>query len=124
MRIPNLISLVTLCCLITLSCSQPEEPRVYVENISDGDSLTSPINIGFGIRGYKVVPAGDVGKRMGHHHLLINRNRIAEGAVIPNDNNHKNFGGGETQTELNLSPGSFVITLQFADGLHQSYGKK
>ena len=124
MRIPNLILLVTLCCLTTLSCSQPEESRVYFENISDGDSLTSPINVGFGIRGYKVVPAGDVGKRMGHHHLLINRDSIGEGVVIPNENNHKHFGGGETQTELNLSPGSFVITLQFADGLHQSYGKK
>ena len=107
-----------------MSCSQPEEPRVYFENISDGESLTSPINIGFGLRGYKVVPARNLGERMGHHHLLINRNSIAEGAVIPNDNNHKHFGGGETQTELTLSPGSFVITLQFAYGLHQSYGKK
>tara|TARA_B100000900_G_scaffold90250_1_gene73581 strand:+ start:275 stop:598 length:324 start_codon:yes stop_codon:yes gene_type:complete len=107
-----------------LSFSQLEESRVYFENISDGDSLTSPINIGFGIRGYKVVPAGDVGNRMGHDHLLINRNSIAEGAVIPNDNNHKHFGGGETQTELNLSPGSFVITQQFGDRLHQGYGKK
>jgi len=107
-----------------LSCSQPEESRVYFENISEGDSLTSPIHIGFGVRGYKVVSAGDVGKRMGHHHQLINRNSIAEGVVIPNENNHKHFGGGETQTELNLSPGSFVITLIFADRLHQGYGKK
>ena len=124
MRIPSLISLVALCCLTTLSWSQPEESRVYFENISDGDSLTSPINIGFGVRGYKVGSAGDVGKRMGHHHQLINRNSIAEGVVIPNENNHKHFGGGETQPELNLSPGSFVVTLQFADRLHQVYGKK
>ena len=122
MRILNLISLGTLCCLTTLSCSQPEEPRVYFENISDGNSLTSPINIGFGIRGYKVIPAGNVGERMGYHHLLINENSVAGGVVIPNDNNHIHFGGGETQTELNLSPGSYVITLQFAEGLHKSYG--
>ena len=107
-----------------MSCSRPQESRVYFENISDGDSLTSPINIGFGIRGYKVGPAVNVGEGMGHHHLLINRHSIAEGVVIPNDNNHIHFGGGETQTELNLSPGSYVITLQFADGLHKSYEEK
>ena len=61
---------------------------------------------------------------MGHHHLLTSRNGIVEGVVIPNENNHKHFGGGETQPELNLSPGSFVVTLQFADRLHQVYGKK
>ena len=99
-------------------CSQLEESCVYFENISDGDSLTSPINIGFGVRGYKVVSAGDVGMRMGHYHLLISRNGIVEGVVIPNDNSHTHFGGGETQTELNSSPGNYVITLQFADGLH------
>ena len=124
MRIPNLLSLVTVCCLTTLSCSQPEESRVYFENISDGDSLTSPINIGFGIRGYKVGPAGNISEGMGHHRLLISRKKIAEEVVIPNNNNHIYFGGGETQTELNLSPGSYVITLQFADGLHKSYGEK
>ena len=113
-----------MCCLTTLSCSQSEESRVYFENISDGDSLTSPINIGFGIREYKVGPAGNVGEGMGHHHLLMSRNSIAEGVVIPNNNNHIRFGGGETQTELNLSPVSYLITLQFADGLHNSYGEK
>ena len=92
-------------------------------NISD-DSLTSPIGIGFGIRGCKVGRAGNTGERMGDHHLLINFDGIAEGIVIPNDNGHIHFGGGETQTELNLSPCSYVISLQFADGLHQSYGEK
>ena len=113
-----------MCCLTTLSCSQPEESGVYFDNINDGDSLNSSINIGFGIREYKVGPAGNVGEEMGHHHLLISRNSIAEGVVIPNNNNHIQLGGGETQTDLNLSPGSYVITLQFADGLYKSYGEK
>ena len=118
MRIPNLIPLALLRCLTTLGCSQPEEPRVYFENISDGESLISPMNIGFGIRGYKVVPEGNLGEIMGHHHLLINRKSIAEGVEIKNDNKDTHFGGGGTQTELTLSPGSYVITLQFSDGLH------
>ena len=71
-----------------------------------------------------MVLAGNFGERTGHHHLFINFDGIAEGIVIPNDNSHIHFGGGETQTELNLSPGSYVISLQFADGLHQSYWEK
>jgi hypothetical protein len=59
----------------------------------------------------------------GHHHLLINQTFIEQGSTIPADQNHIHFGKGQTETELNLSPGNYKLTLQFADGYHRSYGK-
>ena len=39
------------------------------------------------------------------------------------DQNHLHFGKGQSEAELNLSPGMYNLTLQFADGYHRSYGK-
>jgi hypothetical protein len=55
--------------------------------------------------------------------LLINQTFIEKGNTIPADQNHLHFGKGQTETELNLSPGIYNLTLQFADGYHRSYGK-
>jgi hypothetical protein len=32
------------------------------------------------------------------------------------------FGKGQTETPLTLAPGEHTLSLQFADGLHRSYG--
>jgi hypothetical protein len=34
----------------------------------------------------------------GHHHLLIDARDIDTGVVIPNDNQHKHFGKGQTES--------------------------
>ena len=68
--------------------------------------------------------AGDMTADTGHHHLLINTDDIAEGAVIPMDDKHRHFGKGQTETELTLPPGHYRLTMQFADGAHRSYGDK
>ena len=33
------------------------------------------------------------------------------------------FGLGQTDTSLELDPGNYIISLQFADGVHASYGE-
>jgi len=33
------------------------------------------------------------------------------------------FGKGQTETDLTLVPGKYTLTLQFANGAHQSYGE-
>jgi hypothetical protein len=43
--------------------------------------------------------------------------------VIPTDDTHRHFGKGDTEAVLDLPPGNYKLTLQFADGLHRSYGK-
>jgi hypothetical protein len=47
---------------------------------------------------------------------------MAPGTVIPVDNTHLHFGKGQTEAVLTLSPGNHLLTLQFADGAHRSYG--
>ena len=40
------------------------------------------------------------------------------------DKNHLHYGKGDTITSVNLSEGNHTLTLQFANGMHMSYGKQ
>jgi hypothetical protein len=44
--------------------------------------------------------------------------------VVGADATHIHFGKGQEETELELEPGEYTLTLQFADGFHRSYGEK
>ena len=92
-------------------------------NLQDGDVVESPFVVEMVVAGMEVEPAGALALSKGHHHILINRGYYETGEVIPMDENNKHFGDGSTQTTLELEPGEYTLTLQFADGLHQSYGE-
>lgn len=104
---------------------EPEKPkgRVFFSEPQDGAEVKSPVKVVMGVEGIEIKPAGEVVEGTGHHHLLINQDSMAAGQVIPTDDNHKHFGKGQTETELELAPGDYKLTLQFADGLHRSFGK-
>jgi hypothetical protein len=102
----------------------PEGAYVFFKNLKDGETVKSPIAIEFGIEGMEVVAAGPITKGTGHHHLIINGGFTATGAVIPADENNIHFGKGQTETTLELAPGEYVLTMQFANGIHESYGEQ
>ena len=49
-----------------------EAKVVYFVSLRDGDKVTSPFRIAFGLVGIGVAPAGIRMENAGHHHLLIN----------------------------------------------------
>jgi len=49
---------------------------------------------------------------------------VDSGEVIPMDATHKHYGKAQSEGELELEPGKHKITLQFANALHESYGKE
>ena len=68
---------------------------MHFENVKDGDILSSPINLEFGVEGFELAPSGFMGERVGHHHLLVNLDSIMERVVIPGDVNHIYFENGK-----------------------------
>ena len=55
----------------------------------------------------------------GHHHLLIDTPLPADmDAAIPNDRNHLHFGAGQTETVLELPPGTHTLQLLMGDAAH------
>jgi len=45
--------------------------RVFFANLENGDTLSNPIYIEYGVEGMDVRPAGEIVEGTGHHHLLI-----------------------------------------------------
>jgi hypothetical protein len=106
-----------------LAATENEQDGVYFVNLNDGDKLKSPVIIEMGVRGMTVEPAGKVNEGMGHHHIIVDGSFIEKGQVVPMDETHIHFGKGQTTDTLSLAPGSHTLTLQFANGVHDSYGK-
>lgn len=101
----------------------PEGSRIYFANLEDGATISSPVYIEFGAEGIKVEPAGEVKEGYGHHHILINETFTPLGEAVPADETHIHYGGGQTGDTLDLPAGDHTLTLQFADGIHRSYGE-
>lgn len=76
------------------------------------------------VTGMTVQAAGEATAGTGHFHLIIDGKCIRKGGIVPKDATHLHFGKGQTETMLKLAPGRHKLTLQFANGLHQSYGAK
>jgi len=109
--------------LLSTSCTS-ETPSVFFSNLKDGQKIPSTFLMQMGVKGMKLKPAGTLEESSGHHHLVINSNFIEKGQVVPADEKHIHFGKAQTEYELKLKPGKYTLTLQFADGAHQSYGKE
>ena len=100
-----------------------EGAKVFFKQPADGATVTSPVKIEFGIEGAEVKPAGEDVPNSGHHHLIINGSSIQHGEVVPADETHIHYGKAQTSAEVELAPGEYTLTMQFANYLHQSSGE-
>ncbi|WP_028104130.1 DUF4399 domain-containing protein [Pseudoduganella violaceinigra] len=88
----------------------------------NGAVVSSPFKVKFAVTGMEVKPAGTMDSNTGHHHLIINGDSMKVGESVPFDETHLHFGKGQTETDVTLPPGTYKLTMQFANGAHQSYG--
>ena len=98
--------------------ASPPGARVFFITPADGETVSSPFTVEFGIEGMSVVKSGDNTPQSGHHHLLVDTNLPALDTPIPADQNHIHFGDGSTATELTLPPGEHTLSLLLGDHLH------
>ena len=102
----------------------PEGASVYIVLPDSGATVSSPVNVVFGLRGMGVAPAGIDKEGTGHHHLLINvaPDAIDMDAALPAyqepDEAVIHFGGGQTETNVELEPGTYTLRLLVGDFNH------
>jgi hypothetical protein len=96
----------------------PSGAALYIVRPKDGETVTSPVTVVFGLRGMGVAPAGVRTPNTGHHHLLVDAPLPPENAAIPADAKHVHFGGGQTETSLTLPPGPHTLQLVLGDANH------
>jgi len=97
----------------------PDGAAVAILSPADGDVVSNPVTVQFGLSGMGVAPAGVEHDNTGHHHLLINVDELPDmNAAIPSDDNHRHFGGGQTQVTLELPPGEQTLQILLGDWQH------
>ena len=98
----------------------PEDARVYIIAPEDGATVANPVTIRFGLEGMGVAPAGVAAEQTGHHHLLINTppEEVDMEFALPATDEIVHFGGGQTQTTMDLPAGTHELRLLLGDANH------
>jgi hypothetical protein len=98
----------------------PEGAKAYIIAPTEGSAVSNPVTIRFGLEGMGVAPAGVEKEKTGHHHLLIDiePSSIDMDNPLPADDNHRHFGGGQTEVTLDLPAGAHKLILLLGDHNH------
>ena len=96
----------------------PAGARVFFITPADGDIVSGPVQLEFGLSGMEVAPSGDNRPESGHHHVVLDSELPLLSLPIPADEHNLHFGDGRTQTELTLAPGEHTLQLLLGDYLH------
>ncbi len=96
-----------------------DNANLYIISPLDGETVTNPVKIVFGLEGMGIAPAGIKFNNTGHHHLLIDVAELPDiNLPIPSDDNHKHFGKGQTEAVIELQPGEHTLQLILGDHMH------
>jgi hypothetical protein len=97
----------------------PADAYCYIGWPNDNEVVRNThIKVWFGTRNFGVAPAGTNKPNTGHHHLLIDAPLPPLDEPIPNDKNHLHFGLGQTETTIDLPPGTHTLQLLMGDASH------
>jgi hypothetical protein len=97
----------------------PANAGVYFVQPTDGATVDQTFKVVFGLRHMGVAPAGVEKAGTGHHHLLIDTGVPSDlSQPLPATDHVKHFGGGQTETEITLSPGKHTLQLLVGDHMH------
>ena len=98
--------------------ADPGKATAYIVSPADGATVTSPVTVVFGLADFGVAPAGMPRDGTGHHHLIIDAPLPDLSKPIPADDNHRHFGGGQTEVTVDLAPGRHTLQLLLGDHAH------
>ena len=107
-----------------LISESPGNAEVYFIQPADGQTVKEDVKINFGLKNMGVAPAGTDRKNTGHHHLLIDTDVLPDLAQpLPATDKIRHFGGGQTETEITLSPGKHTLQLILGNYAHVPHSK-
>lgn len=108
----------------SMRSTSPANAKAYFIAPTDGQTVSQTFKVVFGLSGMGVAPAGTEKDNTGHHHLLIDTVELPDMTMpLPATDHIKHFGGGQTETELTLSPGKHSLQLLLGNYAHTPHNK-
>jgi len=123
----TLLSVLTLSVSLTAASAFAQMPttpsvpnaKVYFISPKDGETIKGPVKVVMGLSGMGIAPAGVDFAATGHHHLLVNlKDKPVMDMPLPVSDNYRHFGKGQTETSLDLAPGTHTLQLLLGDNFH------
>ena len=102
----------------TLRTPSAAGAKVYFIQPKDGQSVKGQVHVVMGLVGMGIAPAGIESPVTGHHHVLIDVDKLNTNAPVPEDDKHRHFGRGQTETMLDLPAGKHTLQLVLGDWKH------
>ena len=105
----------------------PVGAKVYFISPKDGETVTSPIRVKFGLTGMGIAPAGIEFENTGHHHILVDQEAVTAASPMMkqymqlDQPNLLHFGKGQTEADVKLSPGQHTLQLVLGDQDHHPH---
>jgi hypothetical protein len=107
-----------------LISESPANAEVYFIQPTDGQVVKENVKVIFGLKNMGVAPAGTDRENTGHHHLLIDTDVLPDlSRPLPATDKVRHFGGGQTETEIRLSPGKHTLQLVLGNYAHVPHSK-
>ena len=133
MRVVRHLALATLAAAVFYGLSAPpaasaqgKAPRIFFVAPKNGASVKSPVHLKFGIENYKIapVPDGDVKTAragVGHYHVGVDTGCLKPGdTIVKGTPSWIHFGKGDSEIDMQLTPGKHRLALQLGDDLHNT----
>jgi hypothetical protein len=104
----------------SFASSSPAGASAYIISPANGATVAQDVTVKFGLKGMGVAPAGIDKKNTGHHHLMIDgKSMPMSGKTMGKEVKH--FGGGQTETMINLSKGKHTLQLMLGNHMHMPH---
>jgi hypothetical protein len=121
------VCLVLLTSLAAVGASAATgKARVFFVEPKNGATVKTTVHLKFGVENYKVaaVPDGEVKTArpgVGHFHVGVDTPCVASGkTIVKGTPSWVHFGKGDSEMDMQLTPGTHKLAVQFADDLHNA----
>ena len=99
--------------------TRPGRREAYIIEPADGARVTNPVRVVFGLKGLVWRRPASTATTLAIITCSSMRPcRRISALPIPNDEQHRHFGGGQTEVELTLTPGRHTLQMVLGDHLH------
>ena len=107
-----------------LSSTIADDAQVWFVSPKDQSQVSSPVTIIFGSSNLNIAPAGDNQPNSGHHHLLVDLDKLpALDMPLPASDQVIHFGKGQSEATIELSPGSHSLQLLLGNYAHVPHSR-
>jgi hypothetical protein len=109
--------------------AQPDDAAAFFVSPEDGDTVSSPFTVEFGVENVTLTEVGAPAVGEGHLHVVADIGCYDTGEIIPGPSEEDeaegrfHLGDGSDSRQIELEPGTYELCVQLADGVHTAYGQ-